>query len=428
MVSFLPLGDAMDVARRFLSLATVMSFTLLGSVAAWAADKPAAKPAESAAAAKPALKPAAKSDPFVVPDGTADELVAYLEKLGELRPEKEDPATVEAFRKRLLQTAVKVADKLLAAKPDDRQAELAVQLKAQSLFSLRGLGDADAGKRLEAFPGELAKMGRPKLSRLVSYVLLANRIRRLVRADAAELRSVVEDLKKYLGQNPEREDLQLVLATVEMAEALDRPYALQCYTDFGKLLAASPNEELKRIGVKLQGTARRLGLIGKKMPLEGTTFAGKPFQIDNLRGKVVLVVFWATWCGPCRAEIPEIRAAYADYHARGFEVVSISLDREREDLDAFLKEEKLPWPVLFDTDPQKRGFEHPMAVRYGVMAIPAMVLLDREGKGVAIDPRGPNLGVELAKLLGPASTILKPANADAGVSVPLPLPALGKPK
>jgi thiol-disulfide isomerase/thioredoxin len=164
------------------------------------------------------------------------------------------------------------------------------------------------------------------------------------------------------------------------------------------------------------------------MPVEGTTLAGKPFQIDSLQGKVVLVVFWATWCGPCRAEIPEIRAAYADYHGRGFEVISISLDREREDLDAFLKDEKLPWPVLFDSDPQKRGFEHPMAVRYGVMAIPAMVLLDRQGKGVALDPRGPNLAAELAKLLGPASTILKPVHADAGVSVPLPLPALGKPK
>jgi thiol-disulfide isomerase/thioredoxin len=421
----------MDIACRMLSLATVLAFTLLSSAAASAADKPADKPAAQAAKpaepAKPA-KPAAKPDPFVVPDGTADELVAYLDKLGELRPEKEDPATVEAFRKRLMQTAVTVADKLLAAKPDDRQAELAVQLKAQSLFSLRSMGQADAGKRLEAFPGELVKMGRPKLGRLVSYVLLANRIRRLVRADAAELRSVIEDLKKYLGQNPEREDLQLVLATVEMAEAIDRSVALQCYADFGKLLEASPREELKRMGVKLQGTARRLGLIGKKMPVEGTTLAGKPFQIDSLQGKVVLVVFWATWCGPCRAEIPEIRAAYADYHGRGFEVISISLDREREDLDAFLKDEKLPWPVLFDSDPQKRGFEHPMAVRYGVMAIPAMVLLDRQGKGVALDPRGPNLAAELAKLLGPASTILKPVHADAGVSVPLPLPALGKPK
>jgi thiol-disulfide isomerase/thioredoxin len=405
----------MDLLRRVRLLAALCALTMLGGGVALAADKPAAPPA-------------AKPDPFQIPDGTPDQLIAYVEKLGELRPEKEDAAAVEAFRKRLMQTAITAADKILAGKPDDRQAELAVQFKTQALFTLHSMGQADAGKRLEALPGELVTMGRPKLGRLVSYVLLANRVRRLVHADAAELRNVVEELKKHLGQSPEREDLQLVLATVEMAEAIDQPFALKCYADFGKLLAASPHEEIKRIGAKLQGTARRLGLIGQPMPLEGTTLAGTPFQGDSLRGKVVLVVFWATWCGPCRAEIPVIKAAYADYHARGFEVVSISLDRDREALAAFVKEEKLPWPVLFDPDPKKHGFEHPMAERYGVMGIPAMVLLDRQGKGVALDPRGPRLTEELAKLLGPASTILKPVDADQGVSVPLPLPVLGKPK
>jgi thiol-disulfide isomerase/thioredoxin len=220
--------------------------------------------------------------------------------------------------------------------------------------------------------------------------------------------------------------LELVIATLQMAQEIDRPFALECYGYFGKLLAASSNEDLKRIGARLQGTARRLGLVGQKMTLEGTTLAGKPFNIDQLRGKVVLVVFWATWCGPCRAEIPEIKELYADYHARGFEVVGVSLDKAREDLDAFLKEEKLPWPILFDPAPEKHGFENPMAVRYGVMAIPAMVLLDKQGKGAALDPRGPMLGVELAKLLGPSSSGPKPAGE--GVTIPLPLPLLNKPK
>lgn len=396
----------------------VLTLAVWGTMAI--AAEPAPKTPDVAAEPKPV---AAKADPFKIPNGTVDELITYLDSLGELRPDKDDAASAAAFRKKLFQTANAVADKILAAKPDDRQAELAVQVKSQSLFTLRNMGDAEAAKQLEALPGELQKLGRPKLGRMVSQVLMANRVRQLVRANPTELRTVVDELKKFVGQKPEPSDLELVMGTLEIAETLDRPYAAECYTYFGKLLSASSDEQLKSLGAKLEGTARRLGLVGKKMELEGTTLAGKPLKIDDLQGKVVLVVFWATWCGPCRAEIPEIKEAYAEYHPRGFEVVSISLDREREELDAFLKEEKLPWPVLFDADPQKHGFNHPMAERYGVMAIPAMVLLDKQGRGVALDPRGPSLGQELAKLLGPAS--LKPPAAGDAVTIPLPL--LGRP-
>jgi thiol-disulfide isomerase/thioredoxin len=408
----------MNRSRRWASTIVLLAIFAVGRVAAGADQKPEAnKPA----AAKPA---GPKADPFKVPNGTAEELITYLDTLGEARPEKDDPATVGAFRKKLFETAITVADKILAAKPNDRQAELAVQVKAQGLFALKSLGDAEAGKRLEALPAELEKMGRPKLGRQVARVLLANRVRQLVRANPAELRGVVEELKKFVGQKPEAADLELVMGSLEIAEVVDRPFAAECYAYFGKLFSGASDPQLKSLGAKLAGTARRLGLIGQKMELEGTTLAGKPLNIDQLRGKVVLVVYWATWCGPCRAEIPEIKEAYAEYHPKGFEVVSISLDREREDLEAFVKEEKLPWPVLFDADPNKHGFEHPMAARYGVMAIPAMVLLDKEGKGAALDPRGPALGQELAKLLGPAG-LKPPATGGDGVSIPLPL--LGRP-
>lgn len=411
---------------RILRLAFCCALSALVNLSAISADKPKAEKPQAAKPAPAAKAP--KADLFKVPAGTPDEILAFVEKLGQQQPESDDAASVTAFRKKLFTAVVQAADKILAAKANDEQAETAVQLKAQGLLALAGIGLPDAGKRLEAMPAELEKMKRPRLARQVKAILLSRRINGLVRGGPAELQALVADLKQYLGQQPQPDDLELVISALEAAEGIDPKLAAGYYTSLGKLLSASKNAEVASAGAKLQGAGRRLSLVGQKMDLEGTTLAGKPFRLDDQRGKAVLVVFWATWCGPCRAEIPVIKEAYEAYHKRGLEVVSISLDKEREDLEAFVKENKIPWTVLFDTDPQRHGFEHPMAVRYGVMAIPAMVLLDREGKGAALDPRGPELREELAKLLGSAPDAKPKTTAVEGTVIPLPLPAIGTPR
>lgn len=124
--------------------------------------------------------------------------------------------------------------------------------------------------------------------------------------------------------------------------------------------------------------------------------AGQPLSISAHQGKVVLVDFWATWCGPCVAELPNVLAAYEKYHAKGFEIVGISLDEDRAALDAFLAEHKMTWPQYFDG----LGWKNKVSRAYGVSAIPATYLLDKEGKIVAKGLRGPALETELARLLG----------------------------
>ena len=123
--------------------------------------------------------------------------------------------------------------------------------------------------------------------------------------------------------------------------------------------------------------------------------AGKPLSIAGYKGKVVLVDFWATWCGPCVAELPNVLKTYEKFHGKGFEIVGISLDKDEQALGAFTKKRSMPWQQYFDG----KGWENKLAEKYGVLSIPATFLLDGEGKIIARDLRGEALEAEVAKLL-----------------------------
>lgn len=140
------------------------------------------------------------------------------------------------------------------------------------------------------------------------------------------------------------------------------------------------------------------GLREKPMDLKFTAVDGREVDFAKLRGKVVLVDFWATWCGPCIAELPNIKKVYAEYHAKGFEIVGISLDREqdKQKLVDFCAKEQMPWPQHFDG----KYWKNEIAVSYGITGIPAMFLLDQSGRLVATDARGEKLEVEVKRLLG----------------------------
>lgn len=138
--------------------------------------------------------------------------------------------------------------------------------------------------------------------------------------------------------------------------------------------------------------------IGKEFPKfpEGMkTTDGKDLSLERFKGKVLLVDFWATWCPPCRAEVPNIVKAYKEYNPKGFEIVGISFDESREKFDEYLKENAMPWPQYFDG----KGWQNEVGPTYGIQSIPAMYLLDKDGKVVTSDLRGEKLEAELAKLL-----------------------------
>jgi peroxiredoxin len=166
----------------------------------------------------------------------------------------------------------------------------------------------------------------------------------------------------------------------------------------GTRAAHSAGEVLAQIAQEKESQKVRAALQpGAIFPdFQEKDLAGAPLSLANYKGKVVLVDFWATWCGPCVAELPNVRAAYQKYHAKGFEIVGISLDRSEAALRKFLKEKDIPWAQYFDG----KGWDSKLGKRYGVASIPATYLLDREGRILDRDLRGEALDAKLAEVLG----------------------------
>jgi thiol-disulfide isomerase/thioredoxin len=105
--------------------------------------------------------------------------------------------------------------------------------------------------------------------------------------------------------------------------------------------------------------------------------SGREMSIEELRGKVVLINFWATWCGPCVGEVPELKKIYEKYHDRGVENIGISLDDDPAKLLEFCREKEMTWPQ--HCEPGK-GWDTAIARKWGVNGIPRLIVLDKQGK------------------------------------------------
>ncbi|MDR6940188.1 TlpA disulfide reductase family protein [Mucilaginibacter pocheonensis] len=122
--------------------------------------------------------------------------------------------------------------------------------------------------------------------------------------------------------------------------------------------------------------------------------AGKQLSLADYKGKIVLVDFWASWCSPCRQEIPNLLSQYKMYKDKGFEILSISLDSSRDKWLKALQQEGMTWPQVSDLN----GNNNSVARLYGVSAIPATFLVDRDGKLINTNLRGEDLNKKLAEL------------------------------
>ena len=138
-----------------------------------------------------------------------------------------------------------------------------------------------------------------------------------------------------------------------------------------------------RLAEAAKGKLKNMEALGNPVAIAFEAVDGRKVDVAKMKGKVVLIDFWATWCGPCVAELPNVKRAYDKLHSKGFEIVGISLDSKESALRRFVKKEEMPWPQYFDG----KGWKNSISTAHGIRSIPAMWLVDKEGNLADLNAR-----------------------------------------
>lgn len=196
----------------------------------------------------------------------------------------------------------------------------------------------------------------------------------------------------YIRENPESAiSLHILRDLCGPYSPLDRQQKEELFAQLSPRVRQSQAGEELRQAIE----SRRITLGAPYPDLELKNEKGVPTKISDLvkPGRYTLIELWASWCAPCRAEIPFIKRAYAEYHPKGFDVVSISIDRSESDWKQALQEERLPWGQLLDDT--RQSFD-----AYESSAVPTSLLIDPEGRICRLEARGGWLDRNLREIYG----------------------------
>lgn len=219
--------------------------------------------------------------------------------------------------------------------------------------------------------------------------------------DSAAVLNIEKQLKE-LSIEAEVLTKSFVKSNSKSYVSLDQINGMGYSTDYAELnnlyQLLDPALKASKKGKKLEATLAVLekGSNGKKMvDFTQHDLSGKPVSFAAFRGKYVLVDFWASWCGPCRAENPNVLKAYQQFAPKGFTVIGVSLDDNAEKWKKAVEDDKMPWTQVSDL----KGWKNELSTYYGIQGIPSNYLVNPEGVIIARNLRGADLEAKLAELL-----------------------------
>lgn len=356
-------------------------------------------------------KPKYKLDADGIPDAKPEVIIQFMQR--RVRRLVNDPPETEKRFKKELMTVLKAAEKILKTNPQDVEIRTeAIGAKIGMLKALNSYGDKSATTTLTKFLKGLKADKAKSIRELAAQELLLLRASKAPTLNNKEREALSKDVLAYIQAGKLQDRFAVGMEIAQLYERSgQKDAASSLYLKLAGLLKKSKDKDIAAQASIVQGFARRVNLVGSTLKvLDGKTVAGKEFDWKKYRGKVVLIDFWATWCAPCRAEMPNLLRLYEKYNDKGFEIIGVSGDRRKEPLTEFIKYAKLPWTNLFHPDPEA---DHPMAEYYGIVAFPSTILVDRKGKVVATQVRGARLARLVRGLLEDDEAKGGKTNADA---------------
>lgn len=304
-------------------------------------------------------------------------LLDELQKLDEKPPATDDLKALAKYNNARADLLIKIFN---LAESEEEKTQYMKQL-VQGLSAMVQTGAFPQGlDRIKDIEKSVRKSSSKTLIPYVTYQRIFAEYTVDLQKAKAEARSEVmqewlKGLETFIKEYPDAEDvpdamLHLAMNDEFMGKAKEaKAWYEQIVKEYEKSAAAN----------KARGAITRINLKGKAVNITGPGLTGGSISTASMQGKVVLVMFWATWCQPCTEDLPDLRALYNQYGPKGFEIVGISLDMNKDDVPKFLTAQKVPWKQIY----QPGGLESPLAVQFGVFSPPVMILIDKDGKVVS---------------------------------------------
>ena len=328
-----------------------------------------------------------------IPAGSAPEMEKLYEQLDELDIQLSKASDSEAAK--LHQARVAVVQKLIQNSDSaENRTNWTRQLIDTVSVAVQGGRFPEGLKLLAEIPARYAR-GNQQLAAYAKYQTIQAEyvVRQTPDADFEKVQQwYLSSLQSFVADYPKSDEAAQAMLQLALSKEFEdkEKDALALYR---KVRDAFKGTES---GEKAAGAVRRLESVGRRIELEGKTVDGKTFKLSAMRGRPVVVHYWATWCEPCKQDMKLLNRLAQRYKRAGLTLVGVNVDASRGDAEGFLKTNRLPWIQLFEDG----GLESsPLSKAFGVQTLPTMMLIDKKGIVVRHNVRAAELDAELDKML-----------------------------